>query len=448
MAYHARRSTHHAGIRRGACCVTGLLLAVCGLAAADTLELSLDQALRLALKTSPAAAQAGVSRTQGSSTLARGITTLIPTVSGEISYANTRMQAGLLPETLSAGWAWNGSLTLSQVVFDPGVVAALVSAANSYGYYRTDAQDKTARLIYDVTSAYLGLLKAELLSEAAGAALARARENAKAVKEKERLGSASSIDLLRSLALESQAELARFQAESGVRVAGEQLKATLGLGQELAVRPADSLLEPKESDFAGPESLLAEIRRQNPGLRLAKKSEAVARINCAAAIGKALPSVSAYWSTSYYDSLFPRSFGHWTDNDQVSYGLRLSFPLLDLKSYVLGIVDASNERRRARAASRAAALTLNATATGAVAGLQEARRNFDYARRNLKLYSELHDLAREQHRLGAISFLDLISVEADLAQSQATYVAALAETYIQVAQIDYLLGQAGLPGKE
>lgn len=412
-------------------------------AAPDTLELSLNQALRLALRTSPVRAEVQASRTQSASTLARGVTGLIPTVSASLGYAKADY-GGVLPETLASGWGWTGTLTLSQVVFDPSVFAALAGSVVYSGYYSTDARDRQARLIYDVTADYLGLVKARLLTDAAEAALRRARENLRVVEEKERLGAASRIDLMRSQAFQAQAEMELLSARKALRVAAEVFKATVNVGPETAVRPTEEPTEPSALEISRPDSLLAEIRRRNPGLRMAAKAAAASRINCAAAIGKALPSVSAYWTSNYSDTLLPSSPARWRGHDQTSYGLRLSLPLLDLKSYLLGVVDAANEARRARAAGRLAELRLNSTAAAAVFGYQETREAYEYARRNLRLNQELDNLAREQHRLGAISVADLASVEAGLAQAQAAYIGALCETYVQAAQIGYLLGRTDI----
>ncbi len=423
-------------------------------ASPDTLELTLDQALRMAFRQSPARAEVKALQTQSASTLARGITSVIPSVSGSVGYAKS---TGFLPESLDAGrtagscrpsgfgsdWSWTGTLSISQVVFDPAVFAGLVGSVVYSGYYATDARDKQARLIYDVTTDYLSLLKTQLLRDAARAALRRTDENLKIVQAKERLGSASRIDVMRSEVVRSQAEIGLLGAKKGLAVAAEAFKATVNISEDVAVKPAEELTEPSQFEMPSPESLLAEIKRRNPGLALAAKANTVARVNLASSIGKVLPSVSAYWTSSYSDSAFPSSYGRWNENDAVSYGLRASFPLLDLKSYILNIVDAANESRRARAAAATAVLQIRSTALAAVLGYEEAKQTYHYSQRNLKLNKELYELAKEQQRLGAISLADLLSVEANLAQAQATYVSALCDTYIQAAQINYLLGVTG-----
>lgn len=419
-----------------------LLLALVG-SAPDTLELSLDDALRVALTRSPARTEVSVSRTQSASTLARGVTSLLPTVTGSVGYAKSDAGQDMLPESLRAGadWSWTGNLTVNQVVFDPSVFAGLAGSIIYSDYYATDARDKQARLVFDVTSDYLGLLKADLLRSAAAKAVARAEENLGLVTEKQKLGAASRIDAMRSQVQKSQADIELLTSDKALAVASERFKSTAGIEEAAFVRPTEQLTEPSDFEISDPDSMLAEVDRRNPGARLLQKSRAIASWNTAAAIGKALPSVSAYWTSSYSDSVFPSGIGQWGDHDAVTYGIQASFPLLDLKSYVLNIVDATNESRRARALARKTALQLRATATGAILGYAESRRRYDYARSNLELNRELYELATEQHRLGSISLLDLLSVETTLAAAEASYIAALCDTYIQAAQVGYLLGE-------
>jgi outer membrane protein TolC len=164
-------------------------------------------------------------------------------------------------------------------------------------------------------------------------------------------------------------------------------------------------------------------------------------VNTVAAIGQVLPSVSVFWSSEYADSAMPKSIRNWTDNDRITTGLRFTLPLLDIKSFALDIADAVAGSRRARAAARAALYQIRAAAATAVIGYEEARQRYDYAKKNLELNQELYRLAQEQQRLGAISLIDFFSVETALEQANATYITALTDTYVQAAQINYLLGR-------
>jgi outer membrane protein TolC len=326
------------------------------------------------------------------------------------------------------------------VVFSPSAFAGLVTAALRNSYSRTSARNQLARMVYDVTVDYLDLVKYDQLRAVADAALRRADENLELTRAKRQRGLASSIDVLRAEAQEAQARLDLLEAEQNLGTGRETFKAAVGLGRDVVVVPTESLAAPREFEVGEPDSLVAEIERLNPGMRMADQSRTIARVNTAATVGAVLPDVSLQWQRSAIGGSLPDCVGEWRDNGTASYGLRATLPLLDLKGYVLDVVDAANDARRANATARLAELQLHASAVAAVDAYESARQRYDLAQASLSLNERLHELAQEQLRLGSISQLDFLDVEADLVSAQAALVSAVSDTYVRAANISYLLG--------
>lgn len=412
-------------------------------AAPDTLQLSLGQALNIAVKRSPARTEASVSRMTEGVKIGQGINALLPYPNGSLDYGNSITKSPLGPDT-STGWT--GTLSINQVVFDPQVFAGAAASFVNAGYYGYDAQDKEARLIYDVTSSYLNLIGASLLRNADSSALDRANDNLHLNQEKFRLGAASQIDVMRSQVAQSQSKINLLSANSALATANASFLATAGIGENVVVKPTETLSAPATLVIDDPDKLLTRIEKQNPSLKQAKSSSAAATINTIGTIGQILPSVTVFWRSQYGTSLtpnptMPKSIKDWDNNDVVTTGLGLTFPLLDIKTYALNITSAIAGSRQARAAALSATYQLRASATTAILNYQQAQQTYDYAKANLDLNQELYRLATEQQRLGAISLIDFFNVETDLEQANATYISALTNTYIQAAQISYLLGQ-------
>jgi len=419
-----------------------LLLALVS-ATPDTLELSLAQALDQALKHSPAATQASVSRATSGIRVGQGINALLPAANGSLEYGKSTVKTAF-GDTTSQGWT--GSLTINQVVFDPQVFAGVATSFVNAAYYRYDARDKEAKLIYDVTQSYLGLLGSRLLRDAAASALDRANDNLRLNQEKLRLGAASKIDVMRSEVARSQAEISLLQADNGLATANASFLATAGISDNVTVKPTEAMTEPAALVVDDPEQLVAEIETRNPSAKLARDANTIATINTIGTVGGIMPSVSVFWRSQYPNTStaapeMPKSIKAWDDKDVVTTGIGLSFPLLDLKAFALNIASAVNGSRQARAAALSVRYQLRAAATTAVLGYKEAQQRYQYAKANLDLNQELHRLATEQQRLGAISLIDFFSVETALEQANATYITALTDTYVQAAQISYLLGR-------
>jgi outer membrane protein TolC len=425
---------------RNALLAAGLMVAVLpGLSTgadtpADTLRLSLADAIQTALGQSPVSTQAAVTRAGGAVTLARGINSMLPSVSGSVDYGWKHVG----PD--STGRGWTAGLTVNQVVFSPSAFAGVVSSAIRSAYSSTSARDQQAKLVFDATVDYLNLLKYSRLQDVAVAALRRASENLELTKQKQQRGLASSIDLLRAEAQEAQARLGLLEAEQNFDVGRETFKATAGLGRNTVVVPTEELEAPAEFEVADPESLVAEIERLNPGIRMSAQARSIARVNQVATIGSVFPDVSLYWQRNATAATLPSCLTEWRDNGTSSYGLRATLPLLDLKSYVLNVVDASNESRRTAAAARTAELQIRSAAASAVGSYLTARQRYDLAAATLTLNERLHELGQQQLRLGAISQVDFLDVEANLVDAQASFVSATCDTYVRAANIAYLLG--------
>ena len=412
-----------------------LSVATASASPADTLHLTLSEALRIAISESPDAGSAVVTKSEGTTTLVRGIAGLLPTASGSVTYSVTGGSAESI-----ATKQWTSALTINQVIFSPSVFTGVVTSAIRSSYSQTSARDQFARLAYDVTVAYLGLLTAGKLDESARSAVTRAAANLAVTQEKNRLGMVSTVDLLRVQVQESQARLSVIGADRALAAAQAGFRATVGLDRSVAVVATEPLEAPSGFAINDPDSLIRVIERTNPGIRMAAQQKAIATAGVVAAVGDILPVAGAYWSAGKTDPALGPVITDWK-SASTSYGVRVSFPLVDIKGYVLDAVDAANASRRARINARATALQLDATAIDAVDGYIEARAAYEQAVVNLELSQRLRDLAAEEIRLGAISQVDYLQADADLVQAQSSLISATSDTYIQAARITYLQGR-------
>jgi len=419
--------------------ITGLILINLALAPLpDTVHLTLDEALTLALRHSPQAMDAGTTRLQAITALVQGVSPVLPEPSLTIT--------GTREETTAT--YWNSNITLNQVVFNPAVFAGFISGIINCSYYKLDARDKIARLVYDVTTDYLTLLKAQLIFFAARKALEQTAASKNLTAERFRLGQASRIDLLRSEAFYAQSRLNLLNAEKAVVVAQEKFKSTAGLRQDVAIRATEELTEPVEPPATSPDSLLRLIEKENPTIQMSTKLATVSRLNLIAAITRIIPSLTIYRSWNLLDTTFPGDYHTYQERATTTDGIRIQVPLVNIKELVGTILDAITGSRRARAALVRTRLQLYTSARTALLEWNDALLRYQQAKINLDLNRSLHELARGQYELGAISLVEILEVEANLAQAEAGYLSALCDTYIQSAQFGYLLGNTRIKNQQ
>ncbi|MEO0069369.1 MAG: TolC family protein, partial [candidate division WOR-3 bacterium] len=375
------------------------------LTSADTIDLNLDQALTIALKNGPLRGEIAASRIQGITSFGEGINALLPAATASFFSVTQKGNPTL----------WKGDITIQQVLFDPSVFASLINSIINADYYSCEVKDKTARLLCDVTTDYLNLLKAQLLFDASRKTLEQAKEEKRLTTERFRLGQISRIDLLRSEVFYTQAQLGLLSAEKNLINAQEMFKATAGINQPLFIRATEQISSPPEWQITDPDSLLILIERTNPNRKMAQKLSTIAGINLTSTLCRLLPSVSLYRTWGYSDTLFP-FFSSYKEKSSITQGIRISLPV-DIKAIILNIGDALAGSKRARATLAKTRLQLRATAGIAIAGYEEAKTRYEQAKRNLELNKELEELALTQYRLGALPFVELLEVQANLAQA-------------------------------
>jgi len=403
----------------------------------DTLFLSLDDALDWAMKRSPSGIEAKIDKNSGLLSLGSGIAQILPTPTLTASYTQSKSSyTNQFPVEYSK--TFNGSLNVNQTVFDPDVYGNLYKSKLYYDYYRLQSQDKTANVIYTIKLSYFNLAKIYNLFEIAQASSQRTADNFKLSQEKFRLGQISKFDLLRSETYKTQAEIDLLTAEKNLKIAIQDLKGELGINDEIMIKPLTKPSVPDlEIDF---ESLFDKILKHNPTLQSSKKYKSISKTSFTQSIAKILPSFNLFWSSAYSDTALLKNISDWQNKDLVSYGVKLNFPIFEVKSYLLNISSSRNELRRANVQTRKAEILLRKNATNAVYTFQESKERLAYAEKNLELNQELLKLAQEQYRLGAITQLDLFNTEISFNTAQNTYYSTLYDAYLSYALIEYLLG--------
>lgn len=409
--------------------LSGLILSliITSIGVKETLYLNLEQTLRLALKKSPLAIEADAEQNQGILMLGKGAAGVLPRGSASVSHLNT-----------DAGSIWQGELAISQVIFDPIVFNGLISSILNADYYSLAAREKTAQLIFAVTSDYLNLLRAHKMLTAAQRTVEQTQANYRLIGERFRLGQVSKIELLRSQSSYQQAELNLLSAEKNYANAISELRTRVGITSEQVLVPIETL----DTIFpeVEPESLLKQIERYNPGVGMSRKMSRIASLNLVAVILKILPSISWFSSSRYIDTVLPQNRQHWQNKAEKNEGITITLPVTDLLNFILSIGEALVQVRRSQAEFTRARLELRAAAERAIYGYQEARRRYQQAKKNLELNQELYELAQYQFRLGGLGLSQLLEIESGLAQAEAGAVAALSDVYTQLAQIGYLMG--------
>jgi len=415
-----------------------LLLA---LISVDTLNLTLDQSIQLAVQNSPTIADARLDSVDGNTKVWQGWSAAMPTLNGSagLGWSNSRSYIDTTKRSTSHSWSFSASA--SQVIFDAGAVGAIAQGYVGRDLSYLQSFSKASQLVWSIKTGYYGLQKTYGLLDVSRSAAKNAEDNYQLATVKQRLGKATGVEVLRAQTNLSQARLNVMSAEQALQNASEAFKAELGISERSIVKPEAVDTTPPSPAFGSFDDYWQGVEQANPSLRIAAKGVRAAELGKTAAYGEMLPSLSFSISERYGDSLLPSRTNPWGNNDATSWGFSLGFPILNVKSIALGIRSANVALQRAQIAQRSSQIQLRQTAVNAWLNYDQATRQVGFAAENLRLNQELYRQAEQQYRLGQLTQLDLFTVETGLSQARISYLSALADIRVQQAQLDLLLGK-------
>jgi len=418
-----------------------MLTLLLALISVDTLNLTLDQSIRLAWEHSPTVADARLDSVDGNAKVWQGWSAALPSLNGSagLGWSNSRSYIDTTRRQTSRNWSFSASA--SQVLFDASVIGAVGSGYIGRDLSNLQSKSKTDQLVWNVKTGYYGLQTTYGLLEVSRSAKKNAEDNLELTRVKQRLGKSTGLEVLRAQTNSSQAQLNLMNAEQNLQTASEAFKAALGIASPALVKPEPVDTNPPAALFGSFDDYWRAVGQANPGLLIAEKSVKAAELGKKVAWGRMLPSLSFSVSERYGDSMLPSRTNKWSNNDATSWGFNLGLPILNVKDIVLGIHDANIAVERARIARRSSEIQLQQTAVSAWLNYDQSRRQVAFAAENLHLNQELYRQAQEQYRLGQLTQLDLFTVETGLSQARVSYLSALADVRVQQAQIDYLLGK-------
>lgn len=352
-----------------------------------------------------------------------------------------------------------------------------------------------ARLVNDVTNAYIDVLRQREALRLSEQQLESARFNLRLAQGQLEVGTATPIDVGQAEVQVGRAEVAVLQARFNVEARRMALLQRMGVpvdGGEPSLTTAFELIEPSWTV----EELMAVARERYPDLVALQESERAAGIGVSQARSAYLPSLSLStgWSgftreasstefqilqaqaqvagqvascnatNDLYSRLAqplpPRDCTQFafTDamrrsivdaNDQfpfafqkspLSLRLGLSIPIFQGLSRQRNLEAAKVQREDVRLQIRETELMLHAGIAASLGGVETGYQSALLERRNRELAEQQLRLARERYQLGAITFVDLVLAQTVLAQAERDEVASIFAYHDAVTGLEALVG--------
>ena len=422
--------------RRSAAALS-FLLSLAGAASAQQRTVTLDEAIELALENSPEMTQAsGAVRTaRAAERTARGA--YLPTLSlssgGSLAGSDQRLQGNVVSQSndsYSAGLSAGVDLYTGGRRGAQGTQARAESASAG-----ATLVERQYAVVLETKRSFFEVLRATELLRVAQARVARAERALTAASDRQRVGSATRSDVLRSQLELTQARQSVLETENQLRAASFTLGSLVGSEQPVGASAEGALTVAPLT--ATPEEIVQAAVASAPSIRTAQAAVSSGEAGVDVARAQFLPSVrvSSGYSYANQDPALWNGLKNW------NVGLSVSLPILN------GF-QREESVERARVQTAVAAAQLSDAQRTARAGAERLLGNLRLAEQKIALAEESVAVAEEdlrvqgdRYRLGASTILDQIQSQESLVQAETDLVTARYDYQIARAELESLLGR-------
>ena len=401
-------------------------------------QITLDEAIRLALDVQPAMVQArGDQRTAGAGERSAW-GAFLPTFTTSAS-ASRSNQPRFDPNSINQlppVYSYSGSLSARLELFDGFRRFANLRAANATG----DAAgagfvNQRFQVILQTKQAFYDALAKEDLVRVAEAQVRRAQQQLDISVQKLHAGSATRSDSLRSVVDFGNARLALLQAQADLA----NSQATLGrqIGRDVPARAMSDSILPTLPDTTTLRSSLLETA---PQVIQSEAQARAARAQVWSARSQYWPALTVSYSNNRTGTGSPNLplFNTYPENFSWSFGF--SWTLFNGFTREQSQVSANVARDVAAARAADTRRQVSAQLTQQIAALGTSFLKIGITTDNVAAATEDLRVQQERYRVGAGTILDLLTSQASLTQAQTDLVKARFDYLIARAQLAALVG--------
>jgi outer membrane protein len=391
---------------------------VSGLKAQSADTLTLSEAVLMAIKHSPSLEAGMAAIDQAKAQLNEAESYALPQFAGDASY--TRIDpvisipfAGQVFVTQPNN-NYNGNFNLQQVIWAFGRYDAEDRVVESgIKNAQDDLEAYKAQAAYQTTQIYYSILTTDEAIRVEQDQVSVLQSNLSDAEQREKQGTATSLDGLNIQARisQTQSEIADLASSRRKQVAG--MRRILGMAPGTPVnvaRPAESTRLPEDAIV-----LDSIAEKQRPELMMAKDAENTARLQIDATKESNDPLLSANVTGGYKDGYLPN-----LTQGKLNWMGTIDFhvPILDGGRTHAQVDEASAQYRAAQAHTEDVKLGVENDVEQALADLQSSRSRLKLTDVQIQQAQQAYDIAEVRYKNGAATNLDILTAQSALEQAK------------------------------
>lgn len=429
----------------GICVSSGLAYAQ---APADTLRLSRQQCIEIALQDNPTIRVADLEVKRMDYSKKEVVANLFPTIDFSAAY-----QRSIELQTLSMNMGGNSTKIKmgSDNMWNFGFSAAmpLVNASLWKSIKISDTQilstlesARASRLdmVNNVNKSYYSLLLAIASRDVIRKNYEIAKINADIYQKQFEQGTASEYDVLRSSVQVTNIEPELLQADIAVRQCQLQLKVLMGMDAAVEVMP-DITLREMQSDMFGYTAALNRSLADNTSLRSLDIQTDMARQNVTLKKFAWIPSLSLTYNINWNALSNGNALKNQDFNPYSTVGLALQVPIFSGGSKYFGVKQAEVQLKELSFQRENLVNSLNMQVDLAIDNINKQVRQIEASEQGMRQASKAYEIMQKSFEIGAATYLDLRDSELANTSAQLAYLQSIYNYLVSTSELDMLLGK-------
>lgn len=414
--------------------------------AGEVLQLTLDEALKIALSDNPTIKVADQDIELKKVSAKEAWQSLLPTVdlNGTITYtiktATMNIGGNQVKMGNDASNTWNGALNISLPVYAPAVYRTMKMTQDDIALAAEKSRASRLDLINQVTKAYYQLMLAQDSYAVLQKSYNYSEENYKVVKAKYEQGSVSEYDKISAEVQMRNIKPNVVAAANAVNLAKTQIKVLLGIGDpELEVQIQDNLKN-YEQTVHEHNPLQQVSLEQNTTLRQFTFNQKMLDHSLRIQKSSFIPTLALNYQYQY-QALFNQNFQFWNYNwtPSSTVALTLSIPLYHADNFTK--MKTTRIQMRQLAENRLnTERQLNMQVQTYLDNMQASNEQMASNKESVAQAEKGLLIAQKRYDVGRGTILELNSSEVALTQAELTYNQAIYDYLTARADLDCLIG--------
>jgi outer membrane protein TolC len=400
-------------------------------------DITLDDAITLALQYHPSVVQARGDVRVASASRREAIGNWLPSVTGSSGWStnstNRFDQATQRTVSGDASTSYSASLSASMTVFD-GFRRSAQNRTASANVESAEASLTSQRfqITLQTKQAFFNALAAEELVRVAESQIRRGEEQLNVSTERLAAGSAIRSDTLRAFVELGNSRLQLLNAQTQRATAVANLARLIGYDGSLRAVADSSIIMLGTLDTA---ALREEALATAPAIEQAAAEGRAADAQVTSSRGEYFPRITASYQNSFSGSALGALDNNWSARVSLSWPLFNGFTRETSVSRSLASQDA------ARARIDDARRQVNADMTREFAALEAALLRFNIATASRAAAEEDLRVQQERYRLGAATIVEVLTSQVSLDQAEVDIVQARLDFLVAKAELEALVGR-------